>query len=72
MLGAEKIAFKSVHSNPQHIRDTIQMDLNSKKLMGVVCTTAWKEGINIPSLDVIINAAGGKSEIATLQNLGRD
>jgi len=37
----------------------------------VICTVVWKEGIDIPSLDCVINAAGGKSEIATLQAIGR-
>ncbi len=37
----------------------------------VIATTVWKEGINIRSLDCIINGAGGKSEIAVLQNIGR-
>jgi superfamily II DNA or RNA helicase len=37
----------------------------------VIATAVWKEGINIPSLDVVINAAGGKSEIQTLQSIGR-
>ena len=31
----------------------------------------WKEGVDIPSLDCVINAAGGKSEIGTLQAIGR-
>ena len=37
----------------------------------VIATTAWKEGINIPSLNVVINAGGGKSEISVLQSIGR-
>lgn len=43
-----------------------------RKRIGCVITTAvWREGINIPSLDVLINAAGGKSELMTLQSIGR-
>lgn len=49
----------------------IKHDLNSKKLKCVIATGIWKEGINIPELNVIINAAGGKSEIATIQTVGR-
>ena len=33
--------------------------------------TIWKEGSNIPELDVVINASGGKSEMATIQIIGR-
>lgn len=52
-------------------RETIKIALEDKKHKAVICTTVWREGINIPSLDVIINAAGGKSEIMTLQGIGR-
>ena len=31
----------------------------------------YKEGVDIPSLDGCIQAGGGKSEIATYQNIGR-
>jgi len=58
-------------STPDDIRNLIKKDLTSKKLMWAICSTVWKEGINIPSLGVIINAAGGKSEINTLQAIGR-
>lgn len=45
--------------------------LFSEKVIGTVVTTLWKEGINIPSLDCVINGCGGKGEIQTLQMLGR-
>jgi superfamily II DNA or RNA helicase len=37
----------------------------------VVANVVWREGVDIPSLGAIINASGGKSEIMTLQSLGR-
>lgn len=52
-------------------RTKAKEDLISKKLMCVIVSTVWKEGINIPTLDVCINAAGGVSEISTLQGVGR-
>jgi len=52
-------------------RDKLKNLLNEKKINCIICTVVWKEGINIPSLDVIINASGGKSEILTLQKIGR-
>lgn len=45
------------------------LELKEKKC--IIASTVWKEGVNIRSLDCVINAAGGKSEIATLQGIGR-
>lgn len=45
--------------------------LEKGKTKAVVCTAVWKKGINIRSLQNIINACGGKSEIQVLQFLGR-
>ena len=42
-----------------------------KKKVKSVISTAWREGINLPSLGCVINALGGKSEIQTLQSVGR-
>ena len=53
------------------IRKEIKDALNSKDIHVVIATTIWNEGLNIPELNVIINAAGGKSEIRTLQIIGR-
>ncbi len=52
-------------------RALAQKKLNEKELCCVIATDVWKEGINIPELNVVINAAGGKSDIATLQSIGR-
>jgi superfamily II DNA or RNA helicase len=52
-------------------REALRQQLDRKTVMCVISTTVWKEGVNIPSLDVIINAAGGKSEISVLQTIGR-
>ena len=48
-----------------------KMDLNFKKQKIVIASTIFSEGINIPELNIIINAAGGKSEIRTIQTIGR-
>ncbi len=45
--------------------------LEDKAVKCVIASVIWKEGINIKSLDCVINAAGGRSEIATLQSIGR-
>ncbi len=52
-------------------RNEIKKKLNSKKIKCVISTAVWREGVNIPTLDCIINACGGKSEIMTLQAIGR-
>lgn len=52
-------------------RQEIKKALQEKDIQCVIASAVWKEGINIPSLDVIINAAGGRSELATLQGIGR-
>lgn len=52
-------------------REKVKRALNSKELKCVIATTIWTEGVNIPELNVIINAAGGKSEIRTIQAIGR-
>jgi superfamily II DNA or RNA helicase len=52
-------------------RELTKKALNEKRMKCVIATAVWKEGVNIPELNVLINAAGGKSEIATLQAIGR-
>ena len=37
----------------------------------MIATTIFKEGINIPELNVLVNATMGKSDIATMQVIGR-
>lgn len=52
-------------------RENHKESLIQKRRKVAIATTAWKEGINIPSLDVVINAGGGKSEIPVFQTIGR-
>lgn len=42
-----------------------------KEIPCVVATKIWNEGVNIPTLNAIINAAGGKKEIGTIQASSR-
>jgi superfamily II DNA or RNA helicase len=53
------------------VRKQIKDALNSKDIHCVIATTIFSEGVNIPELNVLINAAGGKSEIRTIQAIGR-
>jgi superfamily II DNA or RNA helicase len=52
-------------------RKNIKQKLIDGKRKVVIATTAWKEGINIPSLNVVFNAGGGKDELPVLQTIGR-
>jgi superfamily II DNA or RNA helicase len=53
------------------LREGIKGRLERKESLAVIATVVWREGINIKSLDCVINACGGKSEIVTLQAIGR-
>ncbi len=52
-------------------RNEIRKIFNEGKYEVVIADAVWREGVDIPMLGSIINAAGGKSEIATIQNIGR-
>lgn len=68
----EKIRVPFVKGDtPEDKRKVIKTSLAKKTRKIVIATTAWKEGVDIPSLDVVFNAGGGKSEIALLQTIGR-
>ena len=58
-------------STDRAIRTRTRNRLKSKKLKIAICSKVWKEGINIPSLDHIINAVGFKEEKAVMQAIGR-
>lgn len=67
MTGLPFVEGQTASSDRKYIKD----QLSEKQIPGAICTNVWAEGINIPSLDVVINACGGKSEIRTLQSIGR-
>jgi len=52
-------------------REYIQNCLNDKSIKCVICSSVWREGIDIPSLDTVIYASGGMSDTMTLQVIGR-
>lgn len=53
------------------VRQQMLKRLVSGELRHVITTPIFVEGMNIPSLSVLINAAGGKGRIPTLQRVGR-
>ena len=58
-------------STPMDEREQIKKDLNKKVIKSVIASVVWIEGVNIPSLNVIMLASGGKKESALLQKIGR-
>ena len=52
-------------------REEIKNRLKRREEPCVIANVVWREGINIPSLNAVINAAGGKSEIQGMQTVGR-
>lgn len=58
-------------STENDIRERTKKSLQDKTGMAVICTSIWNEGVNLPSLDTVIWAAGGKSDIKSLQGIGR-
>lgn len=65
-----KIKFASGQIDSEE-RKQILKDLQSKKLTAVIATTVFGEGIDVDSLDVLINAKANKSAIDSLQLVGR-
>ena len=53
------------------VRLGVKKALGNKKEKCVIATAVFREGINIPSLNSVINGCGGKSEVMTLQAVGR-
>jgi len=52
-------------------RNRMRLELHAKNQKCVISNAVWRRGINIPSLGVVINAAGEKSETQTIQRIGR-
>lgn len=52
-------------------RESTKQLLKSRELKCVIASKIWNTGVNIPPLSVIINAAGGKSDIMIRQLAGR-
>jgi len=55
---------------------TAQRDAAIERLVrgdldGLVCSTVFQEGVDVPGLRAVINGAAGRSVIATLQRIGR-
>lgn len=58
-------------SSDTETRDGILKMLDKKKLKCVIASSIWNEGIDIPSLNHVINAFAQKADIPTIQVPGR-
>lgn len=58
-------------SDSAEVRAIVVKKLRENKIGGVICTTIFDEGIDIPELRSIILAGAGKSNIKQLQRIGR-
>lgn len=58
---------------PEKEREVAAKALQNKKRkkVVVVASRVWAQGVDIPNIDVLINASGGKSERSAIQKLGR-
>ena len=43
----------------------------SNKGMAIISSVVWRTGVDLPNLDVVVLAYAGKSEIETVQSIGR-
>jgi len=56
---------------PATLRMQAIKDLNEGNLDTLIASDIFKEGVDIPSVPTLINAAGQKSKVATIQRIGR-
>lgn len=52
-------------------RKAIYEDMASGEIRKILATHCWKQGVDFPALDIVINASGGGSEIVSKQIPGR-
>jgi len=57
--------------DPSELRVSVLDALRERRQKVVIATTLADEGLDIPALDVLILAGGGKSETKALQRIGR-
>jgi len=61
-----------VHGSlPQQVRDDIRREFRARRIPALVATKIYDEGVDVPSMNALVMAAGGKSAIQTIQRVGR-
>lgn len=56
---------------PVEVRERMGRGLTAGWLDVIIASKVFEEGIDLPALECVIHAGGGKSEIGTLQRVGR-
>ena len=67
--GVRSVVLTGHHSSG--VRSSAKKDLQSGVLEVAVVSPIWDMGVNLPQLDTVILAAGGKSSVKALQRVGR-
>ena len=72
LLEETLIDAKFLHSGylDEQIDEAVR-DFESGELSTIIATSIFDEGVDIPTINALVNAAGGKSIITTLQRIGR-
>jgi superfamily II DNA or RNA helicase len=52
-------------------REYYKKEFNEKRLSIIIATSVFGEGVDIPSIDVLVNGRFQKSEVQTVQGIGR-
>lgn len=72
MIGAKRISVEFLSGRDQtHTRITAIKDLAYSNIEVLIATVILREGVDIPEVQSVVNAAGGKSLIDLIQKLGR-
>lgn len=67
----EGVAIFLQGKTPAQNRNKAKQELIGKKQLAVITTNIWNEGVDIPTLDCVVIAFGGKANTRTIQALGR-
>ena len=55
----------------KEVRKQVMVDMRSNKIKTLIATTIYDEGVDVPNIHNLIIACGGKSDIKTIQRVGR-
>jgi superfamily II DNA or RNA helicase len=71
LKGVDDTAIFVYGESESEIRRDVLKELNERKRKIVICTTIFGEGIDVPTLDVLINAKAAASSVDSFQLIGR-
>lgn len=72
MLARRKIVSAFIHGNHESdIREEVKEEFNKKGDFVLIASPIYDEGVDLPEVNVLIKASGGKSEVKTIQQVGR-